>query len=153
MCQVLTGWEAQENMDMITANIHTLNLQNLCTKLMKAIDWAIYGCLVGPLLLLFSRSVMSHSLQPCGLCSPPGSSVHRISQASLLEWFAISFFRASSPPRDWTCISCIDRQILYHWAIRKWKWSESKSLSSVWLFATSWAVQSMEFSRPEYWSG
>ena len=30
------------------------------------------------------------------------------------------------------------------------KW---KSLSHVWLFATSWAIQSMEFSRPEYWSG
>ena len=30
MCQVLTGREAQENMDMITANIQTLNLQNLC---------------------------------------------------------------------------------------------------------------------------
>ena len=27
-----------------------------------------------------------------------------------------------------------------------WKW---KSLSHVWLFATSWAIQSMEFSRPE----
>ena len=65
-------------------------------------------------------------------CSPPGSSVHGISQASSLEWFAISFFRASSTPRNWTCISCIDRQILYHWAIRKWKWkwSESKSLLS-----------------------
>ena len=32
----------------------------------------------------------------------------------------------------------------------KWKW---KSLSSVWLFATPWFIQSMEFSRPEYWSG
>ena len=41
MCQVLTGREAQENMDMMTANIHTLNLQNLCTKLMKAVDWTI----------------------------------------------------------------------------------------------------------------
>ena len=32
----------------------------------------------------------------------------------------------------------------------KWK---CKSLSRVWLFVTPWAVQSMEFSRPEYWSG
>ena len=30
------------------------------------------------------------------------------------------------------------------------KW---KSLSRVWLFATPWTTQSMEFSRPEYWSG
>ena len=30
---------------------------------------------------------------------------------------------------------------------------ESKSLSPVELFATPWTIQSMEFSRPEYWSG
>ena len=32
----------------------------------------------------------------------------------------------------------------------KWK---SKSVSRVWLFATPWTIQPMEFSRPEYWSG
>ena len=31
-----------------------------------------------------------------------------------------------------------------------WKW---KSLSRVWLFVTPRTTQSMEFSRPEYWSG
>ena len=34
--------------------------------------------------------------------SLPVSSVHVISQASLLEWAAISFSRGSSQPRDWT---------------------------------------------------
>ena len=34
------------------------------------------------------------------VCSPPGSSVHGISQAGILEWVAISFFRGSSGPRD-----------------------------------------------------
>ena len=33
---------------------------------------------------------------------------------------------------------------------RKWKW---KLLSCVRLFATPWTIQSMELSRPEYWSG
>jgi len=33
-------------------------------------------------------------------CSPPGSSVHGILQARILEWVAISFSRASSRPRD-----------------------------------------------------
>ena len=28
-----------------------------------------------------------------------------------------------------------------------------QSLSLVWLIATPWTIQSMEFSRPEYWSG
>ena len=31
--------------------------------------------------------------------------------------------------------------------------SEWKSLSCVWLFVTLWTIQSMEFSRPQYWSG
>ena len=33
-------------------------------------------------------------------CSPPGSSVHRILQASILEWVAISYSKGSSWPRD-----------------------------------------------------
>jgi len=38
-------------------------------------------------------------------CSPPGSSVHGISQARVLEWVAIPFSRGSSQPRNQTCIS------------------------------------------------
>ena len=51
-------------------------------------------------------------------CSLPGSSVHRIFQARILEWVAISFSRGSSQLRNQTrvsCISSIGRQILYHW--------------------------------------
>ena len=33
-------------------------------------------------------------------CSPPGSSIHGISKASILDWVAISFSRGSSQPRD-----------------------------------------------------
>ena len=51
-------------------------------------------------------------------CSPPGSSVHRISQARILEWVAISSSSGSSQPRGWTCISCAGRRALHHWAIR-----------------------------------
>ena len=40
-------------------------------------------------------------------CSPPGSSVHGISQAQTLEWVAISSSRGSSQPRDQTRISCM----------------------------------------------
>ena len=52
-------------------------------------------------------------------CSPPGSSVHGIFQARILEWVAISYSRGSSQPRYWTCISwvfCIGGQFLYNWA-------------------------------------
>ena len=50
-------------------------------------------------------------------CSLPGSSIHGILLARILEWVAISFSRGSSWPRDQThisCIPCIGRQILYH---------------------------------------
>ena len=80
------------------------------------------------------------SLQSCPtLCdpidgSPPGSPVPGILQARTLEWVAISFSNAE-----------------------KWK-VKVKSLSHVWLLATSWttayqAPPSMGFSRQEYWSG
>ena len=40
-------------------------------------------------------------------CSLPGSSVHGILQARILEWVAIPFFRESSPPRGRTQVSSI----------------------------------------------
>ena len=48
--------------------------------------------------------------------SPSGSSVHGIAQARVLEWVAMAFSRASSPPRDRTRISyiCIGKWVLYH---------------------------------------
>ena len=50
--------------------------------------------------------------------SPPGSSIHGIFQARILEWLAISFSNA-------------------------WKWKvKVKSLSHVWLFATPWTAAS-----------
>ena len=39
-------------------------------------------------------------------CSLPGSTIHGILQARILEWVAISFSRGSSWCRDWTCMSC-----------------------------------------------
>ena len=49
-------------------------------------------------------------------CSPPGSSVHGIFQARVLEWVAMLSSRVVSQPRDQTHISyvsCIGRQVLY----------------------------------------
>ena len=40
-------------------------------------------------------------------CSPPGSSVHEILQARILEWVAASSSRWFSQPRDQTCIPYI----------------------------------------------
>ena len=70
-------------------------------------------------------------------------------------WAGCHFLcRGSSPPRDPTYLSCVGRQVLYQLSHRgspkEIKW---KSLSRVWLFVTAWTIQSMGFSRPEYWSG
>ena len=110
-------------------------------------------------------------------CSLSGSSAHGILQARILAWATIPSSRGSSQPRYQTQVSCIVGKFFTVWATekpwlhslvnilkvtephvlmglilwyRKWKW---KLLSSVQLFAISWTIQFMEFSRPEYWSG
>ena len=62
---------------------------------------------------VFSHQVMSDSLWPHEL-QPASSSVHRISQARILEWVAISFSRQSSQPRDRTPHLLHYRQLLCH---------------------------------------
>ena len=57
--------------------------------------------------------------------SPPGSSVHGIFQARILEWVAISSCGGSSPCRSQTTSPasfCVGRQILYHWdTLKVWR--------------------------------
>ena len=57
-------------------------------------------------------SCFSHVLTLCDPvdCSLPGSSVHRIFQARILEWVVMRLSRGSSQPRDqipFSCVSCI----------------------------------------------
>ena len=47
-------------------------------------------------------------------CRPPGSSVHRILQARILEWVAISFSRGIFPTQGLKPGLCLWRQMLYH---------------------------------------
>ena len=54
-------------------------------------------------------------------CSPPGSFVHGISQARILEWVAIPFSRGSSWPRDQTQVSRIAGRFFTVWATREAK--------------------------------
>ena len=67
----------------------------------------------------------SEVTQPCAnLCNPmdcslPGSYVHGIFQASVLEWVAISFSRGFSQPRDRTWVSCIAGRHFTVWATRE----------------------------------
>ena len=61
-------------------------------------------------------------------CSLPGSSVHGSSQARIQEWVAISSSKGFFWPRDWNCVSCIGRWVLYYWAT--WQIPRSKYFGS-----------------------
>ena len=52
-------------------------------------------------------------------CSLPGSSVHRILKARILDRIAISFSKESSQSRDWTWITCIASRFFTVWATRE----------------------------------
>ena len=70
-------------------------------------------------------SVRAQSLRLCLTycnsmdCSLPGSSVHGILQARILERVAIPFSRGSSWPRDWPQVSCIAGGFFTIWATRE----------------------------------
>ena len=85
--------------------------------------------------------------------SPPGSSVHRVLQARILEWVAMPSSRGSSQPMDGTYISCIGRWTLYHWATREAHGTSNPELivklaiSSVKVFLYSPAVSKLFGTR------
>ena len=63
--------------------------------------------------------------------SPPGSSVHGILQARILEWVAMPSSRGSSQPRDQTQASHIAGGLFTGWATREaYVAAAAKSLQS-----------------------
>ena len=84
-------------------------------------------------------------------CSPPSFSVPGIFQARMLEQVVISSPRGSSPSRGWTClfcVSCIDRQILYHRATWEAPVLPSKSLCA-WMHNEVKETRKLEFQSKE----
>jgi len=76
-------------------------------------------------------------------CSPPGSSVHRIFQARVLEWGAFSALTSEEPPNT---------SSLY---TGPWKWRRSGYSSTLWLkLAISWTSHVMAVRKSQwcpYW--
>ena len=62
-------------------------------------------------------------------CSAPGSSVHGILQARILEWVAMPFSRGSSQSKDQTQVSCI-YQLIYPGSPIWYTWS---SIQVLWI--------------------
>ena len=67
---------------------------------------------------VWDDSVMSNSATPWTVAQP-GSYVHRILQARILEWVAIYFSRGSSPSRDWNWVSFTAGRFFTVWATRE----------------------------------
>ena len=103
---------------------------------------------------------------------PTGSSVHRILQARILEWVAISSSSGSSQPRDETQASCTTGWLFTVWATRethlftcfnvkiKWVPFQKKKIKLIWNSRKIWNAYSVNFSlhtshigRPEQRKG
>ena len=82
------------------------------TRLSHKVHYLFWTC-------MHAKSLQSClTLRPHGL-SLPGSYIHGIFQARILEWTAMPSSRGSSWPRNRTrvfYISCIGRWVIYHWA-------------------------------------
>ena len=74
-----------------------------------------------PAVNLWKWKLLSHIwlCDPMAYCSPPGSFVHGLVQARVLEWVVVPFSRGSSQPRDQTQVSCIAGGFLTFWATRE----------------------------------
>ena len=73
-------------------------------------------------------------------CSSPGSSVHGILQARILEWVAILFARGSSQPRDQIQVSCTAGRFFTIWAT--WEALQDLLKQSLAPLQTSWVCRS-----------
>ena len=66
------------------------------------------------------RKVKVKIAQSClTVCNPMDCIVHGVLQARRLEWVAYPFCSRSSPPRDWTGVSCIAGGFFTNWAVRE----------------------------------
>ena len=94
------------------------------------------------------HSVVSDLLLSYGL-NLPGSSVYGIFQARTLVQVAISYSRGSSWPRDRTrvsWVSCISRQILFHWATWEAHAMHTRAVICMLVFVSS----SSPIEKPNY---
>ena len=83
-----------------------------CSQVVGVVSCSIIKC-VCVCVCVCAHSVMSNPLWPPWIIALPGSSVHGIFQARILEQVAISFSRRSPQPRDWTLCPL---QLL-HWKV------------------------------------
>ena len=85
--------------------------------------------LVALLLLLLSHFSRVRLCYPTN-CSPPGSSVHGVLPARVLEWVAIPFSRGTSRSGDQTQVCCIAGKFFTIWDTFYQKYTENIIINS-----------------------
>ena len=132
----------------------TLGARRVLEGFLKNGPFTEHPALPMGIILFLSCSVVQLFCHPID-CSPPGSSVHGITPARLLEWVAISFSRGSSRPRGGTCVSCIGKQILYDWTTRealsyggeRHQWTNQKVLEVISQWKLIWGIGESQVGR------
>ena len=151
--ELASGWEHGNTWGHVYLNGHAKLLQSCLTL---TTPWTV--SLQAPLSKGFSRQEYWSGLP----CPPPGDLLDpgmepkslmspALAGATYLWHFNVSY-------DIWVNVFVICHRVwsswwewFFLWFLIRWvKW---KPLSHVWLFVTLWVIQSMEFSRPEYWSG
>ena len=79
--------------------------------------WIFFNHCLEHKVILIDKKVKVNVPQLC----PPGSPVHGILQARILEWVAVPFSRGSSQPRDWNQVSHVAGRFSAIWATRRVK--------------------------------
>ena len=123
---------------LLAASDFVIIVTGKCRKIRRKSSW------------MKAKVLVSQScLTVCDLmdCSPPGSSVHGILQAKILEWGAIPFSRGSSWPRDRTCVSCIAGRFFTIWANR---WAVKQQIPPFWVSQNSGACRKVGIIWSKY---
>ena len=113
---------------IVFTQVVELKWVNVCDVLKRVPGTFMQACWVAQ-----SRPTLCDSMD----CSLPGSSAHGIFQARILSGLPFPSLRGSSRPRDWTCVSCIGRQIPYHWATWEARQAHSRCLNVSYIITTT----------------
>ena len=81
-------------------------------------------------------------------CNPPGSPVHGIFPARILQWVAMPSSSVTSWPRDWTRVSCVSSIIGGRWFF----WNSLAFSMSRWMVAV-WSLVPLPLWNLAYTSG
>ena len=109
---LLFGRKAMTNLDSILKSRDIILPTKVCLVKAKVFPVVMYGCESWTIKKAAAAAAAAKSLQSCPTlsdpmdCSPPGSSVHGIFQARVVEWVAIAFSKRKLSTKKLMLLSC-----------------------------------------------